>query len=197
MSTTDPIAPSSSVDTLLTDEMLARFDERAPIYDRENRFFDEDFAELRESGYLSCALPAEYGGSGLGLLGYTKLARRLAYVAPATALAVNMHVYWTGVAADLLKMGDDSCRFILEKAADGEIFAAIHGEPGNDMPLLLSTTTAERVDGRLEAQRPQDLRQPHPGLDVRRLPRHGQLGPRQPPDRARVPAPGHARAADR
>ncbi len=147
MSTTDPIAPSSSVDTLLTDEMLARFDERAPIYDRENRFFDEDFAELRESGYLSCALPAEYGGSGLGLLGYTKLARRLAYVAPATALAVNMHVYWTGLAADLLKMGDDSCRFILEKAAEGEIFAAIHGEPGNDMPLLLSTTTAERVDG--------------------------------------------------
>ena len=147
MSTTDPIAAPSSVDTLLTDEMLARFDERAPIYDRENRFFDEDFAELRASGYLSCALPVEYGGSGLGLLGYTKLARRLAYVAPATALAVNMHVYWTGLAADLMKMGDDSCRFILEKAADGEIFAAIHGEPGNDMPLLLSTTTAERVDG--------------------------------------------------
>ena len=147
MSTTDPIAAPSSVDTLLTDEMLARFDERAPIYDRENRFFDEDFAELRASGYLSCALPVEYGGSGLGLLGYTKLARRLAYVAPATALAVNMHVYWTGLAADLMKMGDDSCRFILEKAADGEIFAAIHGEPGNDMPLLLSTTTAERVEG--------------------------------------------------
>ena len=28
-------------------EMLARFDERAPMYDRENRFFDEDFEELR------------------------------------------------------------------------------------------------------------------------------------------------------
>ena len=127
--------------------MLARFDERAPEYDRENRFFDEDFAELRESGYLSCALPAEYGGAGLGLHGYTQLARRLGYVAPATALAVNMHVYWTGLAADLLKMGDESCRFILEQAADGAVFAAIHGEPGNDMPLLLSTTTAERVDG--------------------------------------------------
>ena len=99
--------------------MLARFDERAPQYDRDNRFFDEDFAELRESGYLSCALPVEYGGAGLGLHGYTQLARRLAYVAPATALAVNMHVYWTGLAADLLKMGDESCRFILEKAADG------------------------------------------------------------------------------
>src|SRR3954462_9073585 len=136
MSTTEPIAPTPSVDTLLTDEMLARFDERAPGYDRDNRFFDEACAELRESGYLSCALPAEYGGSGLGLLGYTKLARRLAYVAPATALAVNMHVYWTGLAADLMKMGDESCRFILEQASKGAIFAAIHGEAGNDMPLL-------------------------------------------------------------
>jgi alkylation response protein AidB-like acyl-CoA dehydrogenase len=147
MSTTDPMATPSVVDDLLTDEMLARFDERAPVYDRENRFFDEDFAELRASGYLSCALPPEYGGAGLGLHGYIGLARRLAYVAPATALAVNMHVYWTGLAADLVRMGDDSCRFILERAAEGAVFAAIHGEAGNDMPLLLSTTDAQRVDG--------------------------------------------------
>ena len=32
--------------------MLARFDERAPAYDRDNRFFTEDFEELRASGYL-------------------------------------------------------------------------------------------------------------------------------------------------
>ena len=147
MTTSEPIAPTAPVDALLTDEMLARFDERAPQYDRDNRFFEEDLAELRASGYLSCALPTEYGGAGLGLLGYTQLARRLGYVAPATALGVNMHIYWTGLAADLLRMGDDSCRFILERAAEGEVFAAIHGEPGNDMPLLLSTTTAERVDG--------------------------------------------------
>ena len=142
-----PPRPSTTVDGLLTDEMLARFDERAPRYDRENRFFDEDFDELRESGYLILAVPTEFGGSGLGLDEYSQLVRRLAYVAPATALAVNMHIYWTGVAADLLRNGDDSCRFILEKAAEGEIFAAIHGEAGNDMPLLLSSAQAERVDG--------------------------------------------------
>ena len=73
--------------------------------------------------------------------------RRLGYYAPATALAVNMHVYWTGVAADLLRAGDDSCRFVLEKAAAGDVLCALHGEAGNDMPLLLSTATAERVDG--------------------------------------------------
>ena len=104
---------------LLTDEMLARFDERAPVYDRENRFFDEDWEELVDSGYLLAAVPTEFGGRGLGLDEYTKLVRRLAYVAPATALATNMHCYWMGVAADLLKTGDDSCRFILEKACRG------------------------------------------------------------------------------
>ena len=47
--------------------MLARFDERAATYDRENRFFHEDWDELRQSGYLLAAVPTEMGGSGLGL----------------------------------------------------------------------------------------------------------------------------------
>src|SRR5687767_9165564 len=132
---------------LLTDEMLARFDERAPIYDRENRFFDEDFEELVASGYTKLAIPQEYGGAGLALDEYSKLATELGYVAPATALALNMHIYWTGIAADLLKMGDNSWVWLLEKAADGEIFAALHGEAGNDFPGVYSTTSATRVDG--------------------------------------------------
>jgi alkylation response protein AidB-like acyl-CoA dehydrogenase len=133
--------------TLLSDEMLARFDERAPVYDRENRFCAEDFEELKESGYLLVAVPEELGGSGLKLDEVMRLQQRLAYHAAPTALAVNMHIYWTGLAADLLRAGDDSCRWILEKAAEGEIFAAIHGEPGNDVPAMYSTTKATRVDG--------------------------------------------------
>ncbi|MEP7203106.1 MAG: acyl-CoA dehydrogenase family protein, partial [Ilumatobacteraceae bacterium] len=132
---------------LLTDEMLARFDDRAATYDRENRFFDEDWDELCESGYLLAAVPTEFGGAGLGLDEIAKLQCRLAYHAPATAVAVNMHLYWTGVAADLLKAGDTSCRSLLEQAAAGEIFAAIHGEAGNDIPLLLSSAKAEKVPG--------------------------------------------------
>ena len=132
---------------LLTDDMLARFDERAPGYDRDNRFFDEDFEELKQSGFLLGPVPVELGGSGLGIDEYSQLMRRLGYAAPATALAVNMHCYWMGVAADLLKAGDDSCRWMLEKAAEGEVFSALHGEAGNDLPLLLSSSSAERVDG--------------------------------------------------
>ena len=132
---------------LLSDDMLARFDERAPMYDRENRFFQEDWDELRQSGYLLAAVPTEMGGTGLKLDEIARLQSRLAYYAAPTALAVNMHLYWTGVAADLLRSGDESCRWILEKAAEGEVFAAIHGEAGNDVPVFLSTTSAERVEG--------------------------------------------------
>jgi alkylation response protein AidB-like acyl-CoA dehydrogenase len=138
---------STTAHDLLTDDMLARFDERAPLYDRENRFFDEDFEELKQSGYLMSTVPTEFGGAGLTLDEYVSLQRRLAYVAPATALAVNMHCYWTGVAADLLKAGDPSCRFLLEHAANGEVLNALHGEAGNDIPLLLAVAQAERVDG--------------------------------------------------
>lgn len=132
---------------LLTDDMLARFDERAPVYDRENRFFDEDFAELVESGFLKCALPTEMGGADARLDEYSQLMRRLGYYAPPTALAVNMHCYWTGVAADLVRAGDESFRWMLEAAADGEVFAALHGEAGNDISLLLAVARADRADG--------------------------------------------------
>jgi alkylation response protein AidB-like acyl-CoA dehydrogenase len=132
---------------LITDDMLTRFDERAPVYDRENRFFSEDWEELKGSGYLLGPVPADMGGSGLGLDAYAQLVRRVAYVAPATALATNMHCYWMGVASDLLRNGDDSCKWMLERAVDGEIFCALHGEAGNDLPLFLAVASATRADG--------------------------------------------------
>ena len=132
---------------VLTEDMLARFDERAPQYDRENRFFYEDFEELRASGYTKIALPEDFGGPGLRLDECLTLQKRIAYVAPATAVAMNMHLYWTGLAADLWRAGDTSGEFVLREAAKGKIFAAGHGEAGNDLPLLLSTTRADRADG--------------------------------------------------
>ncbi len=132
---------------VLTEDMIARFGERAARYDQENRFFTEDFEELRQSGYLKMAIPEDLGGLGYSLAEVCKQQRRLAYRAPATALATNMHLYWTGVAADMRRMGDPSLEWLLREAAAGEVFAAGHGETGNDLPLFLSTTTAERVDG--------------------------------------------------
>src|ERR1051326_8811389 len=137
-----PLAPS-----VLTGEMLERFAARAAGYDRDYRFFEEDFEELRVSGYLTLPVPTEFGGAGMTLAEVCREQRRLAYYAPATALAVNMHLYWAGVAADLWRRGDTSLEWILRDAAAGEIFAAGHAESGNDVPVLLSTSKAERVEG--------------------------------------------------
>lgn len=133
--------------SILSDDRLQRFWERAPGYDRENRFFAEDFEELREAGYLNLAVPEELGGAGLDLAGVCLEQRRLAYFAAPTALAVNMHLYWTGVAADLWRAGDRSLEWLLKASVAGEVFAAGHAESGNDLPVLLSTTQAEPVDG--------------------------------------------------
>jgi alkylation response protein AidB-like acyl-CoA dehydrogenase len=127
--------------------MLQRFRDRAPGYDRENQFFQEDFDELRGAGYLTLPVPQELGGRGLTFAECMREQRRLAYYAHATALAMNMHLYWVGVAADLWRAGDRSLEWMLRGALAGEVFAAGHAERGNDLPLFLSTTKAERVPG--------------------------------------------------
>jgi alkylation response protein AidB-like acyl-CoA dehydrogenase len=131
---------------VLPDDLLDRCAERAAVYDRENRFFHEDFEELREVKYLLAAVPREFGGGGLNLAQVCRQQRLLAYHAPATALGIHMHLYWTGVATDLWRRGDKSLQWMLEEAA-GEVFAAGHAERGNDLPLFLSTAATERVDG--------------------------------------------------
>ena len=144
METTAKLTTNGQV---LSEDILARCLERAPGYDQENSFFFEDFEELRDAGYLLMAVPKAFGGKGLSLAEICLEQRRLAYYAHATAIAVNMHLYWTGVAADLWRSGDTTLGWVLEEAANGKVFAAGHAEKGNDIPILYSTTHAERVEG--------------------------------------------------
>src|SRR4029434_8314897 len=134
-------------ESTLSDALLAKCRERAPEYDRENRFFQEDFNELKAAGYLRMAIPQEFGGLGMSVAEVGRDTRKLAMYAPATGLALNMHTSWVGDAADLWRSGDKSCQWILEEAAAGEVFAAGHAEHGNDIPGLLSTTKGEKGNG--------------------------------------------------
>jgi alkylation response protein AidB-like acyl-CoA dehydrogenase len=138
------LAPSTA---LIPDTALETFRSRAAGYDRDNRFYQEDFDDLRRHGYLRMAIPRELGGLGYTLADVARETRRVASYAPATALGTNMHSYWVGLAADLWRRGDKSCEWLLKEAAAGEVFAAGHAETGNDLPLLMSTTKAQRVDG--------------------------------------------------
>src|SRR5919202_5982927 len=141
------VATLSPSRTVLSDELIDACGGRAATYDRENRFFQEDFEALRASGYLNALVPRDLGGLGLSLMELCHEQERLAYRAPATALAINMHLYWTGVARTLLEAGDSSLEWLLRESVTGEVFAAGHAETGNDLPGLLSTAKAERVDG--------------------------------------------------
>lgn len=136
MVTTEVPAP------LLSADLLERFRARAAGYDAANAFPQEDFDELVALGYLRAAVPVAQGGLGLGMRQIAALQSRLATAAPATALAVNMHLVWTVTASLLSARGDDSLRLVLDDAAAGEVFAFGVSEPGNDLVLFDSVTEA-------------------------------------------------------
>jgi len=137
------IATTSSLD--LTGDLLGRLERRADGYDREAKFFAEDFEELRDIGYYRAPVPEALGGPGLTLSDLAAAHRRIAYRSASTALASGMHLFWVGAAADQLRLGDSRPEWILDAAQAGEIFAAGHSEPGNDLALWGSTSEARPV----------------------------------------------------
>jgi alkylation response protein AidB-like acyl-CoA dehydrogenase len=145
--TVDTIERSAARRSLPDDATLEEFRERAREADDRNEYFHDDLAVLREIGYLAAAVPESHGGWGLPLSELASNQRRLARFAPATALAMCMHHYWVGIAVELERAGDGSCRWILDRAAAGDVFAAGHAEIGNDAPVVMSTASAERVPG--------------------------------------------------
>ncbi|MDQ0261200.1 acyl-CoA dehydrogenase family protein [Sinomonas atrocyanea] len=127
---------------VLADGLLEEIRSRAPGYDERNEFFQEDLDALVAAAYLKAFVPEGEGGLGAGVADVVRLQRRLAQAAPATALAVNMHLVWTGVAKMLADRGDASLAFVLDEAAAGEVFAFGVSEAGNDAVLFDSVTEA-------------------------------------------------------
>lgn len=118
--------------TILTTDLLERIRSRAAGYDRDNVFFTEDLDELRAAGYLESR----------PLLETLRDQRLLAAHAPATALGLSMHLVVVGIARILRDRGDSSLQWILDDAANGEVFAFGNSEAGNDRVMFDSRTTA-------------------------------------------------------
>ncbi|MCA5893658.1 acyl-CoA/acyl-ACP dehydrogenase [Isoptericola sp. NEAU-Y5] len=142
-SAASPFTPPRQI---LTEELLETIRGRAATHDRENSFFTEDLEDLKATGYLAAMVPEHLGGAGLTLREAAREQARLAGAAPATALAVNMHHVWVGVARYLHERGDGSLDWLLTEAARGEVFGFGYSEAGNDLVLLGSRTQA-RPDG--------------------------------------------------
>jgi len=74
----------------LAQEVLAK---NADRYDRAGTLPVDDYAALRDEGYLTMLIPQAYGGWGLDLVTYALVMHELAQGAAATAMGLNMHSF--------------------------------------------------------------------------------------------------------
>ena len=99
-----------------------RFAPRAARYDRDATFPFENYADLREAGFLKLCVPKKYGGVGADLLTYCIVAAEIGRHCGSTALTYNMHVcstLWTGALAEDLDMTP-------EQRAEHESYRTLH-----------------------------------------------------------------------
>lgn len=75
-------------------------DSRAAEVDLAGRFPKENYELLRELGYLRGPVPAELGGLGATLVEAAEAQRVLGAACGSTALAINMHLFQVGAAAE-------------------------------------------------------------------------------------------------
>jgi alkylation response protein AidB-like acyl-CoA dehydrogenase len=130
-------------------ELADRFAARAATYDRENRFPFENFADLREAGYLALTVPQEYGGGGINHVELAAAQERLAQGDGSTALGVTMHLGLVGRLAEARIWPEEVfariCRDIVEH---GALLNSAHSEPDLGSPSRggLPSTTAVRTE---------------------------------------------------
>lgn len=72
--------------------LAAQFAARAEAHDREGSFPAENFAELREAGFLALTVPRAFGGFEVPLRTFLAVQEELAAGDGSTALALNMHL---------------------------------------------------------------------------------------------------------
>lgn len=132
--------------SFLPADVLERIHQRAAAHDAANTFPFDDLEDLRQCGYLTAFVPAEFGGAGLTLSEICAAQTALAKAAPGTALGVNMHHIIVGLGRHLHRAQDPAGEKILRYAGAGDLFGFGISEPGNDLVLFGSITRAQADD---------------------------------------------------
>ncbi len=132
--------------------------QRSERYDREASFPYENFADLRDAGFLALCIPESYGGLGGSFATYGLVAEELGRHCGSTALAFNMHTatcLLAGQVADELELSPADAK-LLEGRRErlfGDIVAnhTVHSQPFSEGLSPDATrgfaTTATAVDG--------------------------------------------------
>lgn len=133
----------------LAGELADRFAERAERHDRDNTFPVENYADMRDAGFLRLTLPEELGGYGAGQAELLPALERLAMGDASTALAVTMHLsplaQWSAV---WRRTGSPALEGFLRKAAADElVWASVTSEIGSPNLMTDAQTKATRVEG--------------------------------------------------
>lgn len=141
----------------LADRLAVIAAERALVHDRDNSFPFDTYDALRESGYLTLAVPEEFGGWGATPLEIMLGQQRLAWGDGSVALSSTMHHLQTaGVASNMQWPPELRERVLRDVVQHGALINSIASEPELGSPSRggLYKTTATRegdhwiVDGR-------------------------------------------------
>ena len=134
---------------LITRLARERFAPRAAQYDAENRFPDENYADLREHGLMGLTVPKPYGGKGLSSLAYSLAIGEMAKGDSSTALTFNMHATVLTL-IDCVGSPAQKERYFTEVVKRGAIFASIGSEPNaspNAGTFFIETQLSETAGG--------------------------------------------------
>jgi alkylation response protein AidB-like acyl-CoA dehydrogenase len=147
------------MDYLLTDRqqhlvewvgaLADKFADPAAAHDRDAAFDLDNYADLREAGYLRLTVPEEFGGLGATLHELILAQERLAMGDASTALAVQMHVSPIAQMADMWRTTKDPAMepFFRDIASGKVVWASLTSERGIGNSITDSSVKAERVDG--------------------------------------------------
>ena len=135
-----------------------KFAERAFGVDRDAVFPFENFADLRDAGFLALCVPKQYGGLGASYSDYIRVSQEIGRYCGASALTFNMHnatMIWAGEVSDLLDMSPEQRETHERRRAemyrgvveDGDIHSQPFSEGLNPGALAGISTLATPTDG--------------------------------------------------
>jgi alkylation response protein AidB-like acyl-CoA dehydrogenase len=137
-----------------------RFAVRAAASDRDATFPFENYADLREHGFLALCVPEHYGGMGAGYREYSLVAAEIGRHCGATALTFNMHsssTLWSGPLCDDLQLPPPErdahearrAAMYADIVEHGTLYAQPFSEPGSKMAAGAGSwdTVATPVEG--------------------------------------------------
>jgi alkylation response protein AidB-like acyl-CoA dehydrogenase len=130
--------------------LAADFATRAAAHDREATDPVENYAALRAAGFYGLNVPADLGGAGLGLLGWSLAAEELAQGCASTALSFNMHLSVVGpVMESPLVARATKARLAKMVVHEGKLIGGNFSEPATSgiVGTAIPLTRARRVEG--------------------------------------------------